>query len=380
MLSIAMILFGANGIRDIHPRQWFKNKWWLLGIAWIAMYALSWFWSADKGAWGTRLEVKLPFLILPLAFSFIPQFTAKQLQIITLGMGLMFLGSAVYSISFLIRDSEHYITGYRYSHVLPTLPKNDHIRSSMAMVLFIIWSVYAWPLMESKVVKRILGIIIALLAIYIHILAAKTGIISLYLFLAAYGLYLGIMKRKVAGILLIIAIPASAFVALKLFPTFRERLNYIDFTYFMLKQGDKSGNIGDIARLMSYKIAGDVIKEHPLTGVGTGDMKAVMDEQYAAHYPDVPEYGRLLPHNQFLTVGLGCGIPTMLLFAFWFFILLRLIKRRRKSFFFLVVWLILLLQLMIEPVLEVQFGVFVFVFFLLLLMHEFPEYRKGELA
>jgi hypothetical protein len=35
---------------------------------------------------------------------------------------------------------------------------------------------------------------------------------------------------------------------------------------------------------------------------------------------------------------------------------------------------------MIEPVLEVQFGVFVFAFFLLLLMHEFPEYRKGELA
>lgn len=376
MLSIAMILFGVNGIRDVHPREWMKNKWWLLGIAWIAIYALSWFWSADKHAWGTRLEVKLPFLILPLAFSFLPKFTTRQLQVITLGMGIFFACSALYSISFLVRESEQYITGYRFSHVLPTLPKYDHIRSSMAVVLFIIWSVYVWPLMESKAVKRWLTAIIILLAIFIHILAAKTGILSLYLFLAGYGLYLGLMKKKIAGLLIIAAIPTSVFIALKVFPTFRERVNYIDFTVYMLKHGDKSGNIGDIARLMSYSIAVDVIKEHPLAGVGAGDMKAVMDEEYAARYPDVPEYGRLLPHNQFLTVGLGCGIPAMLVVIAWFFVLLKLVRRRRKSFFFLMVWLILLLQLMIEPVLEVQFGVFVFSFFLLLIMHEFPGYHR----
>lgn len=376
MLSIAMILFGVNGIRDVHPREWLKNKWWLLGVAWIAIYALTWFWSADKHVWGTRLEVKLPFLILPLAFAFVPKFSARQLQIITLGMGILFSCSALYSISFLVRDSEHYITQYRFSHVLPTLPKYDHIRSSMAVVLFIIWSVYAWPLMESRSVKRWLTVIIILLAAYIHILAAKTGLLSLYLFLAGYGLYLGLIRKKAAGLIIIVAIPISIFAAIKLFPTFRERLNYIDFSLYMFKHGDRSGLVGDIARLMSYKIAVDVIKEHPLVGVGTGDMKAVMDEQYAARYPEVPEYGRLLPHNQFLTVGLGCGIPAMLIFAAWFFVLLKLVRRRRKSFFFLMVWLILLLQLMIEPVLEVQFGVFVFSFFLLLLMHEFPEYHR----
>ena len=146
----------------------------------------------------------------------------------------------------------------------------------------------------------------------------------------------------------------------------------------MLKQGDESGNYGDISRLMSYNLATDLIKQHPLTGVGTGDMLSAMDSSYARRYPQVPPAARLLPHNQFLLVGLGCGIPAMLLFAFWVFMPLAALKRNRQSFFFFMVWLIMLLQLLIEPALEVQLGVFVYLFFLLLLKHELP--RSGDEA
>jgi len=213
------------------------------------------------------------------------------------------------------------------------------------------------------------------LALYIHILAAKSGLISFYIFLAGYGGYLAFARRKAAGFVLIAAIPVIILLALKLMPTFRERMTYVGFSYVMFKQGDKSGNIGDIARLTSYKLAFILIKEHPLTGVGTGDMKQEMDKLYTEKYPGTPEYGRLLPHNQFLTIAIGCGVPAAILFAIWVFMPLARLRRNRQSFFFFMVWLILFLQLMIEPVLEIQFGVFVYLFFLLLQMQELKDGR-----
>lgn len=377
-LSITVFLFGINAIRDIPPRQWLRNKWWLLGVGWVALYALTWFWSDDKHTWDIRWQTKLPVLILPLAVSFMPRFSAKQLQFITISSLLLLLAGACYSTSFFLIDPINTVKQYKYSGILPTLPKSDHIRASIAIALFIIWGIYTWPILESKRAKWLVGICIGLLIIYMHILAVKSGLLSLYLFLGCWGIYLAVAKKKLAGIIIIIAIPLSVLFAVRYIPTFRERAHYIDFQWYMLTHGDQSGNYGDINRLMSYKIAVSLIKEHPLTGTGTGDMLTSMDKGYEKMYPDVPQHAVLLPHNQFLIVALGCGIPAMLLFITWVFIPLTKLRRDRQSFFFFMVWLILFLQLMIEPVLEVQIGVFVYLFFLILQKQEFQLTADGR--
>jgi len=373
LLSVFTFLFGVNAIRDVHPRKWLQVRWWLIGIAWVAIYALTYFWSVDKGNWGDRLQTKLAVLLLPLAFYFLPRFSAKQLQLITIIFAVAFLGSAFYSISFLIRDPAYYIHQYKVSDVLPTLPKRDHIRASLAIALFIIWGVYIWPHLIDKPVKWFVGSTIAILVVYLHILAAKSGLVSLYLFFIGWSFYMLFYKKKLTGLIIIIAIPVIFFLANKFMPTFHERVNYIDYTIFMLRHGDKSGQFGDNNRLYSYSIALDLIKQHPITGVGTGDIQSSMDTGYAVKYPEVPAAARLIPHNQFLVVGLGCGIPAMLLFCIWVFMPLASLRRNRQSFFFFMVWLILFIQLMIEPALEVQIGVFVYLFFLLLQKHELVE-------
>jgi O-antigen ligase len=116
-----------------------------------------------------------------------------------------------------------------------------------------------------------------------------------------------------------------------------------------------------------------------MTGVGAGDMKQQMDAMYEHYYPQTDEHGRLLPHNQFLVVALGCGVPAMVLFIVWVFWPLTKIRRNRQSFFFFIVWFILFIQLIIEPVLEVQFGVFVYLFFLLLMLQELGERAENRL-
>ena len=102
----------------------------------------------------------------------------------------------MYSVSFLIRDPAYYISQYKQSHVLPTLPKYDHIRASLAIVLFFIWSVYVWPSLQGKATKWVVGTSLFLLVIYVHILAAKSGMVSLYIFVVLWGIYLSLMVES----------------------------------------------------------------------------------------------------------------------------------------------------------------------------------------
>ncbi len=370
ILSISMMVFGVNALWGVHPKQWFRDKWWLMGVAWVAMFAMTWFWSENKGDWETRFQLKLPILILPLAFTFLPRFSLKQLTWLILIIGLMLAGSAFYSISFLVRDPVHYIREYKQSHILPTLPKGDHISASMGVAVFIITGVYFWPMLKETWVKWVVGICLAILVIHLHILAVKCGLISFYLFVIGWSIYAIATRKKMIGLVILLSLPVIFFLVGTFVPTLRERAAYTGFSYFMFKNGDHSGKYGDISRLMSYKISVDLIKQYPWLGVGAGDIKDQMDKAYAIEYPEVQQVDRLYPHNQFLVNALGCGIPAMLIFVCWYFMPLLTLKRNRQSFFFFMVWMMGLFELMIEPHLEGQLGVFVFLIYLLLQKHE----------
>jgi O-antigen ligase len=375
VLSISMMVYGASALRDVSPRHWIENKWWLVGVAWISIYALTYFWSVDKDIWGIALQVKLPFLLLPLAFAYTPGFSSRQLELLTIFMGLLLFCGACYSLSFLIRDPQTYIYEYNFSHLLPTPCRQDHISFSLSITLYIIWAVYVWPFFRTRWMKLVTTILIVFLGLYIHILAAKSGIVSLYIFLTLWSVYLVFTKRRVAGIIMVIAIPLFLILAVSFLPTFSIRKDYISYSLFMLKFGDKSGNYGDINRIMASDIAMQLIKKHPISGIGTGDVMSEMKKAYHENYPVVKDEDVLMPHNQFLIVALGCGIPAMLIFTAWVLMPLVWLRKNRQSFFFLMVWLILLLQLLIDTALEAQMGVFIFVFFILLQKQELEEKR-----
>jgi hypothetical protein len=108
-----------------------------------------------------------------------------------------------------------------------------------------------------------------------------------------------------------------------------------------------------------------------------------MKKGYATYYPQVDDKARLVPHNQFLITALGCGIPAMLIFTAWVVYPLTWLRRKitaseklfaaRQNFFFFMAWLLLLTQLLIEPVLDVQYGVFVYMFFMWWQQQKMPE-------
>jgi O-antigen ligase len=364
-----MILLGVTGVWGVHPRAWLKSRWWLLGAAWILLLALSWFWSEDKAMWGQRLEVKLPVLLLPLAFSLLPGFSIRQLRFFTIFLVVLLLVSGLYGVYFLMGNMDHYLLEYNRARVLPTPAKGDHIRFSMVVALTIVWCGYMWPRLGGKVLKWFIGISVLLLATYLHLLAARSGLVIFYVFVLAWAFYVAVRKNVWIGAGILIALALAIFLALENFPTFRMRVGYYQYMMILVERGEISTLYSDMNRFISYNIAAELIGQNPLTGVGAGDAAEAMKYGYDTKYPGTDEHLKILPHNQFLMIALSAGIPAMLLFTWWVLAPLRLVKRSRNGFFFLLVWLVLLLPMLIEPMLEIQFGVFVYLFFLLWQRH-----------
>lgn len=368
-LSFGIFTFGINALRDVHPRRWIKNKWWLAGVLWIAIYAVSWFWTDDKANWSERFDVKLPILLLPLAFAYIPAFTIKQLKVFTIFTGIILLVNVGYSLYFYFQNPGSYIYGYSVSHGLPTLTMDDHIRISLFIALFIVWCFYFFKYASASLLRWVIIAVVAILVLYLHILAARTGLLALYTFVALHAVYISISKSRVVGISLIILLVAAGVFSYNYFPTLRNKIGYFEYTVIEYQRTGLQGHYSDMGRLISYDIALKLIKQNLAAGVGAGDVNSEMQEGYKRWYPDVNKEDRLMPHNQFMIVTLGCGIAALLVFITWVLMPLRNIKKSRSGFYFFSVWLILLIPLMIEPMLEIQFGVFVYLFFLLWQRH-----------
>jgi O-antigen ligase len=376
--SISMMLFGIAALWGISPKQWLKERWWLIGLGWIGLYALSYFWSADKGEWNAHVQVKLPFLLLPLCFALLPRFSSSQWRLYSWGLALMMTSGAIYSISYFWQDNpadvvRQYVV---HSHLLPTPMYNDHIAFSTAVAVTIAWIIFYLPNLFNRLERVLLGAISLFLAIYLHVLAAKTGLIALYIFLCGYIIYL-LRKNLKLGIILLVTVVCLATLSILALPTLRGRIGYTLVTWRSYTMGERNALYGDASRMISYNLALRSIAQHPLAGVGAGDVLHEMKAGYNRWYPEVPEEQMLWPHNQWLTCAMAAGIPAALLFTIWLVAPLRLVRRSRAGAFFLLIWTMLLVPLIVDVFLEVQIGVAVFLIFLLVQWKMLRDERRA---
>ena len=124
------------------------------------------------------------------------------------------------------------------------------------------------------------------LAVFLHILAVRTGLFSFYSMLFMTAAWMIIKNRKkgysVILLILLIAMPVTAYFTL---PTFQNRIKYInyDFGYFSKANYLPGGN--DALRVISIKGGWNIMKENPVTGTGFGDVLTETRLWYASHYP-----------------------------------------------------------------------------------------------
>ncbi|MCB0819998.1 MAG: O-antigen ligase family protein [Bacteroidetes bacterium] len=91
-----------------------------------------------------------------------------------------------------------------------------------------------------------------------------------------------------------------------------------------LKRGSTEGTGHTVVMKLEFlRNAVMIIGEHPILGVGIGDVKNTFIEHYERINSWLAPKWRMTCHNQYLYIGVAAGIPGMLLFLFLFFAPLR---------------------------------------------------------
>ena len=127
------------------------------------------------------------------------------------------------------------------------------------------------------------------------------------------------------------------------------------------KGGNPSGH--SVTQRIEYLRTGlSILKDHPLFGVGTGDVPKAFDKKYEETQSPLDPEWRLRAHNQWLTFGISFGLLGALI-LFLAFIAPGILQNKFRQYLFLLFFMVSFLSMFNEDTLETQAGVAFFAFF-----------------
>jgi len=372
LLSVSMIVMLLNSLHprtvSMHWSAWKKNAFALLCFAFFLTYLISGLWSSNKAFWLAGTINKLPFAILPFAFLSAPLYRPKYQRVLVTGIVILQILVIGYSLVRLGLNTDYYLEGYSYSRPLPTTKYNDHIRFSLSLVLSGLMICYL--LFErkeerlSKWLRIFLAASLVLFIIYIHVLAAKTGLLNLYIAAIVYLVYKVSGRSRALAWTLAAGVAALPLIAYYTIPTFQTKVAYVIYEIERIRSAQRYNyTLSDEGRMITYEIGAKAIAAHPLLGVGAGDVMDEMKQGYARYYPEVTPDQQYGPINQPMFTALCVGIPLALVLIV--LMLSPFFMRMAESGYLRITTLVMLLSCMVESMLELQFGVFAYLFFIL---------------
>jgi O-antigen ligase len=365
LLSMGMGLFVVNSLWKCDYKTLLANLWVRISFLLGMLFLISIFWSTDRTYFWEHLQVKVPLFFLPIAFVTVPRFTAKQLKTL-IGVSLLVsLAAASYSFYFFFTETAYYIEQYRFAHSLPTLAYGNYIQLSLLVVFICFFTLVHVRLFEHKIAKGLIALALLLLLLFIHVIASKVALLALYIGFLIYAVHLGFKLNWRYFFALLLAFITCFSIAYKTVGTFKNKIGYLYYSALQFNHAESAEkldpNYSDIGRLISYRVAIQEIKKSPILGFGEGDVMQTMKNGYYHTFPQVSEEKILLPHNQFLITLLSLGCVGLILFL-WYILIPIWAVYKQSPFIALLFAAIQLLGLLVEPALEIQSGVFVFIF------------------
>ncbi|MCR5014018.1 MAG: O-antigen ligase family protein [Bacteroidales bacterium] len=145
-------------------------------------------------------------------------------------------------------------------------------------------------------------------------------------------------------------------------PGLYARLSETLFEYGQYRRYDNP-NGGSLSQRIEYtKASLYLIRQHPLFGVGTGDIPNAYQQAYDDIQSPLRQEFRHKAHNQYLSITVGFGIIGLL----WFLVVLfypYLASKRNRTYFYTIFMVILLISMFPEDTIESQAGVSFYAFF-----------------
>lgn len=332
-----------------------------LPVLWTGLY------SEDTNGWLRVMRIRLPFLGLPVAFFLLPRLSRKELKAVA---GIFIGAAVVVAVGVLVNYAMHFETiqaKLKTGQYIP-VPRH-HIRFSIGIAIAFTLSV-ALSLDSGlpRQPRRAATGAAIFLFLFQHILAVRSGLVSLYLAILVLALYgMTVRRFRRAAVLTLLVLVLVPPVALRLVPSLREKVNYTIYDFKMYLRGKGQG-YSDSERLTSIQIGLSLGRKHWLTGVGIGDVKQETGRRMKAmHYVKF-----LDPHNEYVFFFAGAGLPGLLFLLaglwipFWY-------RRHYRNPFFTAIQVIFFLTLMVEAGLETSAGAGYYLLSTLSWLHFFDD-------
>ncbi len=302
-----------------------KTKWPLTAIALILLPVIvSGCWSADKQVWINSVLVKVPLLtiLLGLSASKLTQRTWQKLVWVYL---VIIATGCCWSLFQYLGDRHAIQESYLRAKVMPTPADQDYIRFSWMVGIGVFLGLKCLFLTRDKKMRALIASFIIFLVIYLHVLASKTGLLSLYSGCCIYLFYIIIIQKKwKLGAGLVLTLIISVILAYTNLPTLHNRVQYVVYDFNNYSRGNYIPGYNDAARWLSIKAGYAITQQNPFTGVGFGDLPVAVNQWHQKTHPDSYDYERFLPANEWLVYGAGSGWPGLLVFTAGIFFLFYL--------------------------------------------------------
>jgi O-antigen ligase len=358
LIAWGMVLFFVTAVYSfLHAKNKVSNWIFLLPTIYFIIHLLSYFNSEDNEMWLFWLNMKMPFLLFPIAFflSHSEVFGAID-DALKLFVGVMALSVVVVMTNYFFHFEE--INESLFSGGRLPVPFS-HIRYSLQIVLAILVCFFHF---KSKSYR---WFTILLFVVVLHFLSVRSGLVIFYSCALFYGIYILVNKRSLKISLLVLgSLLALGLLSIRYVPSLKNRLAYMRYDLSQYKIGKIDGN-SDAMRLTSLKIGENLMRENLIWGVGTGDILKKSKEIGKVIAPSAANESIKMPHNQFLWIGVSTGIIGLIGFLFAFLFPFIYFKSNIQLDF-LMLYLVFGISFLVEYTLEEQIGGTLFVLFSLI--------------
>jgi len=321
---------------------------------------ISGLWSDDKTLWWNSLSVKLPLITMMLGLSAAPV-TAKRWKQLSYLYILIITAGCAWSFGQYIGNATAIEAAYFKAKVLPTLADADYIRFSWMVVIAILLGIKCVESETNKTIRNLFSTLLLLLVLYLHLLASKTGLLCLYAGILVYLAYIFFIEKKwKRGLAIVTMFSVIALFAYNTMPTLRNRVQYVVYDFSNYSKGNLLPGYNDAARWLSIRAGYSITQQHPLTGVGFGDILTEVNRWHQQEQPGSFAYERFLPACEWLVYGAGSGWPGLLCFTAG--IVLLLLSTTSKNNISVILSITTLIPLLTDDTLEGQYGVILLAF------------------
>lgn len=314
-------------------------------ILFFLILILSTLFSEDKKTGLDVLQRRLSLLILPVAFCFISFERKTWHQILLFFAFATTIASLAGFLHGFYLNVKLNDSGYLYNDNISALLEKQAVYFSFyvncAILVFIYFLFEQYEFIKKHRTLILFSIIWLLFICFM--LACKTAMVSIFIYLLWIAIYSFIRKRKFFEmILLSITIIVGVFLVIKIAPKTMNRFQGLTHTGFQFDNQNNENHFNATydeskwgstnTRIAIWQCAIEVWKDNLIFGTSIGDRNASLYNKYKEKNFRYAYETEKNTHNQYLDIAVSMGIVGLAIFLFVFLIypLIIFVKQKQK--------------------------------------------------